>query len=235
MTNAPAGRSARVLALRVQQTALGAGDETACAVVARAPVGKPRDLHARAGVRRVDEAALPDVHPDVAEPAEEDEVAGLQRPAPDPPAEVEVRVRAVRQVDPEPPVDITNEPGAVEAARTAATPAVRDADEVPGIGGCTDSDRKLRRLLQAEPAAPVDAEANRLALDLRLRGEAGGRPEDECVRADERKQEKSQCGGHEEAPFGVGRRRNARRWVVGQAAGNQRAAEASMGPRRPGS
>src|SRR2546423_10347557 len=211
MTNAPEGRSARVLALRVQQAALGAGDETTRAVVARAPVGEPRDLHARAGVRRVDEAAVPDVHPDVAEPAEEDQVAGLQRPAPDPPAEIEVRVGAVGQVDAELPVDVANEPGAVEAARTAAAPAIRDADEAPGIGGRPDADRELRRLLQAEPAAPLNAEANRLALDLRLRGEAGGRPEDEGVRADERKQEESQCGGHEEVPFGVGRRRNARR------------------------
>src|SRR5436190_15468964 len=167
MTNAPEGRSARVLALPVQQAALGAGDETACAVVARAPVGEPRDLHARAGVRRVDEAAAPDVHPDVAEPAEEHEVAGLQRPALDPPAEVEVRVGAVRQLDAELPVDIANEPGAVEAAGTAAAPAIRDADEAPGIGGRTDADRELRRLLQAEPAAPVPAEANRLGLDLR--------------------------------------------------------------------
>ena len=182
----------------------------------------------------MDEAAVTDVHPDVAESAEEDEVAGLQRPAPDPPAEVVVRVRAVRQVYPELPVDIANEPGAVEAARTAAAPAIRDADEAPGIGGCADAERRLRRLLQAEPAAPLHAEANRLALHLRLLGEAGGGPEDECVRADERKQEKSQCGGHEEGPFGVGRRRNARRWVVGQAAGNQRPAEPSMGPRSPG-
>ena len=38
----------------MQQAALGAGNETARAVVARAPLGEPRDLHARAGVRRDD-------------------------------------------------------------------------------------------------------------------------------------------------------------------------------------
>ena len=38
------------------------------------------DRDARPGVRRVDEPAAADVEPDVAEPVEEDEVAGLSEP-----------------------------------------------------------------------------------------------------------------------------------------------------------
>ena len=48
----------------------------------RVPAGEARDLDHVAGVRCVDEAAAADVDPDVAEPVEEDEVAGLRaRPA----------------------------------------------------------------------------------------------------------------------------------------------------------
>ena len=42
------------------------------------PAGERADLHDVAGVRRVDELSAADVDPDVAEPVEEDEVAGLQ-------------------------------------------------------------------------------------------------------------------------------------------------------------
>src|SRR5438309_1587444 len=140
--SARASAEAQTSPPRSSTSSARARSPTRCGGVARAPVGESRDLHARAGVRRVDEAAVTDVHPDVAESAEEDEVAGLQRPAPDPPAEVVVRVRAVRQVYPELPVDIANEPGAVEAARTAAAPAIRNADETPGIGGCADAERR---------------------------------------------------------------------------------------------
>src|SRR5436190_22896005 len=99
MANAPRRAFGQSTRLPVEKAARG---DAAGAGVARAPVGERRDLHPGAAVRRVNEAPVADVHPDVPESAEEDEVARLQPPAPDPPAEVEVRVRAVRQDDAEP-------------------------------------------------------------------------------------------------------------------------------------
>src|SRR5206468_6987871 len=89
-----------------------------------------RHLHARAGVRSVDEAAAADVHADVPDSVEEDEVARPERAARDAAAEVEVAVGAVRQLEPEALVDEADEAGAVEAAlRRVAAVAVRQADE----------------------------------------------------------------------------------------------------------
>src|ERR1700749_2633797 len=122
-----------VLGADVQQTA-NARDDPAAAVEVAAR-GKQAHLDARTGVRRLDEATAADVHADVAEAVEEDEVAGPQALARDPLAEVEVRVRAVREGDPEVRVDEPDEAGAVEARRRAAAPDVRDAEEAPSVGG----------------------------------------------------------------------------------------------------
>src|SRR5439155_11661545 len=201
------------------------------AVIASGPVAELRDLHARTRVRGVNEAAVADVQADVAETAEEDEVARLQRPAADPPADVEVCIRAVGQLDPEALVDVPDKTGAVEAARAGAAPAVRDTEETPRVGDSANADPRGRHLLEAEPASPLHVEAKRLALHLRLGGDTGRRPEDEGVGEDERKQQKSQGGGHEEElPSASDRRRRARRGVVGQAPRKQRPAGASMGP-----
>src|SRR5207247_2335197 len=85
-------------------------DEAARAVVASGiPAGHRPDLNGRSRVRSMNEAAVPDVEPDMAEPIEEDEVAGLERAPRDPVAEVEVGVGAVRQLDSEALVDVTHE------------------------------------------------------------------------------------------------------------------------------
>src|SRR5262249_55269844 len=99
--------------------------EPARAVEARrVPALERRDLHGRAGVRRVDEAAAADVHADVPDAVEEDQVARLQRAPRDAAAAAELRVRAVRQLDPEVLVDEADEAGAVEAgARRGAAVA----------------------------------------------------------------------------------------------------------------
>ena len=65
----------------------------------RVPAGERGDLDHVARVRRVDEAAAADVDPDVAEPVEEDEVAGLELGQRDRAAVAVLRVRAVRQRD----------------------------------------------------------------------------------------------------------------------------------------
>src|ERR1041385_7321566 len=94
-----------------------ASEQSPGAVVAGAvPTRERGDRDARAGMRCVDETSGPDVDADVAEPVEEDEVAGPQRAAGDTPALAELRARVVRQVDPEVGVDEACEPGAVEAA-----------------------------------------------------------------------------------------------------------------------
>ena len=75
----------------MQKQTLRARDEAARAVVGSVP-GERRDLDARAAARRVDEAAVADVHADVTDAVEEHEVARFERPARDAAAEVEVRV-----------------------------------------------------------------------------------------------------------------------------------------------
>src|SRR5579862_7293294 len=96
----------------------------------RVPAGERVDLDARARVRGVDEPAVADVHPDVPEPVEEDEVSRPQRSAGDAPAEIEVGIRAVRQVDAEVRVDEAHEARAIEArARRGAAVDVRNAEQ----------------------------------------------------------------------------------------------------------
>jgi len=56
----------------------GLGDAASAVVAARVPAGQRVDLDARSRVRRVDEATAADVHPDMPEPVEEDEVAGVK-------------------------------------------------------------------------------------------------------------------------------------------------------------
>ena len=77
------------------------------------------DLDASARLRRVDHAPVADVEADVAEPPEEDEVAGPQVPAADRAADAVERGRVVRQLDAEPAVDPGDESGAVESRRRA--------------------------------------------------------------------------------------------------------------------
>jgi hypothetical protein len=137
----------------------------------------------------------------------------------------------VRQLDPEAPVDVANEARAVEAAGARAAPPVRDAEEPLRVRNRLLADRRLLRRHQGEPLPSLHAETDGLA--LRRRGTAGERRaglDDEGATEDEREQKQSERGGHEENPFGVGRRRKARRVVVGQAAGKQRRFRPSMGP-----
>src|SRR5262245_51198558 len=100
----------------------------------------------------------------MAEPAEEDEIAGLEAPAADAAPDVEVGIGAVRQLDPEALVDVVDEPGAVEAARARAAPAVGDAEEALRVGGGEEADRRRLQLAEPEPGAALDADAERLAL-----------------------------------------------------------------------
>src|SRR4051812_9671528 len=81
----------------------------------------------------MDEEAAADVHADVAEPVEEEEVAGAQPPAGDAPAHSELRTRVVRQRDPEVAVDEAGEARAVDpAARRGAAVGIGNPDEVAG-------------------------------------------------------------------------------------------------------
>ena len=91
-----------------------ADDEPSGTVVARPVPGvaEARDLHVGAGVRRVDEAAAADVHADMADAVEEDEIARAKRLPRDPDAEVVVGVGAVREREAEVGVDETDEVGA---------------------------------------------------------------------------------------------------------------------------
>src|SRR4051794_32956815 len=101
-------------------------EDAARAVVAAAvrPVERV-DLDAGARVRRVDEEAAADVHPDVAEAAEEDEVTGPQACARHRTAEAPLRARVVRKRAAEVGVDEAGETGAVEAGgRRRAAPDV---------------------------------------------------------------------------------------------------------------
>src|SRR6476661_8632160 len=90
--------------------------EPAGAVVARAvPAAQRLDSNSRAAMRCMDEVAVADVDADVAEPVEEDEVAGLQRSACHTLAAVGLRVARVGEGDAEVAVHVADEAGAVEA------------------------------------------------------------------------------------------------------------------------
>src|SRR5919201_6821705 len=88
------------------------------------PAGHAGDLHDVAGVRRVDEGAAADVDAHVTESVEEDEVAGLELVAGDGCAHPVLRVRAVRQRDPDLGEHVHDQAGAVETRGRCATPAV---------------------------------------------------------------------------------------------------------------
>src|SRR5918999_6098240 len=79
-------------------------------------------------MRRVDELTPADVHAVVAEAVEEDEIAGLELAAVDRRAVPVLRSGVVRQRDADLRVDVHDEPGAVEAARTRTAPDVRGAE-----------------------------------------------------------------------------------------------------------
>src|SRR6187551_3539494 len=96
----------------------------------RVPAGDARDLDHVAGMRCVDEAPATDVDADVAEPVEEDEVAGLKVAQRDRAAVAVLGVRAVRERDPDLREDVHHEAGAVEPGRRSAAPYVRRAEVV---------------------------------------------------------------------------------------------------------
>ena len=88
-----------------------------------------RDPHDVAGVRRVHELAAADVDPDVAETAEEDEVARRQLVVGDGRSHAVLRCRVVRKRHADLRVDVAREPRAVEAGRRArASPDVRNPE-----------------------------------------------------------------------------------------------------------
>src|SRR5204863_7697134 len=99
-------------------------DDPARAVVAgRVPgIAHARDLDHVARVRGVDELVVPDVDAHVAEPMEEDEVAGLELIAGDGDAVVEHRGRMVRKRHADLREDEHGEARAVEAAGRGAAP-----------------------------------------------------------------------------------------------------------------
>src|SRR5205085_8572733 len=92
------------------------------------PAGDRRDLDDVAGVRRVDEAVAADVDADMAEPVEEDEVAGLEIAPRDRGTHPVLRVRAVRQRDADLREGVHHEAGTVEARRGRPAPPVRNAE-----------------------------------------------------------------------------------------------------------
>ncbi len=103
-------------------------NEPACPADATRVRREPGDCDTRARVRRMDEQAVPDVQADMPEPVEEEQVAGFQVPEGDRSATLELADGVVRQRDTDTPVDVTDEPGAVEAGSALATPDVRDAE-----------------------------------------------------------------------------------------------------------
>ena len=88
------------------------------------------------GVRGVDEAAAADVHADVADAVEEDEVAGAERAARDAAAEVEVGVGAVREA--------RSRSGRRRSARSRSSRSRRCGESPPQRYG-TPSSRRAKR------------------------------------------------------------------------------------------
>src|SRR5262245_7515673 len=86
-----------------------------------------RDLHDVARVRRVHEAAAPDVDADVAEAVEEDEISGRQLRAGHRAAVLVLPRDVVRKRDPDLPVDVHREARAVEARGRRSAPTVGNA------------------------------------------------------------------------------------------------------------
>ena len=120
-----------------------AAGEAARAFDAAAPRCEALDRDPLAALRRMDHPAVTDVEADVAEPVEEDEVAGLQVAAVDRPAVGVLGGGVVRQPDPELLVDVGDEAGAVEPTRRAAAVAIRA--------------RRARRPRSARPAGRASA------------------------------------------------------------------------------
>src|SRR5262249_44645929 len=119
--SAPRARRARWSSPHAQSRngrVLRRAEQSARAVEARAvPACEALDADAGAGVRRVDEAAVPDVHADVAVAVEEDEVAGTEAPPADAAAPHDLGIARMGERHAEMRVDVADEAGAVEAAR----------------------------------------------------------------------------------------------------------------------
>ncbi len=95
----------------------------------RAVLGEARDPDDVTRVRRVDELAAADVDPDVAEPAEEDEVAGGQLFVRDRRSHAVLGRSVMWEIDAHLRVDVARESRAVETGRGArAAPDVRDSE-----------------------------------------------------------------------------------------------------------
>jgi hypothetical protein len=108
-------------------------------------------------------------------PSKKTRSPGRSDPRGTPPAELEVRVGAVRELDPEMPVDEADEAGAVEAAsRRVAAVAVRDAEQVPGVAGGPLPERLGP--LRPRNVGTVEAQPGR----LQLGGEAALLPAEAC-------------------------------------------------------
>ena len=177
---------------------------------------RPCDLHVGAGMRSVDEAAAADVHPDVADAVEEDEIAWAKVAACDAAAEVEVGVAAVGQCDAEVGVDEADEARAVEACRRrGAAPDVGDADHPPRVVR-----RRARRCSAgADPsyrALSVQPGTRKPQVDVGARLAAEGRRA-ECrrIREHEHEQQESERSGHGGVAVGVDRQRKACRDSLG--------------------
>ena len=162
MTPGTSGRSSRATR-RCLEAAHGHGPEDALdrlaraeapsAVVARVRTHR-RDAHARAGVRRVDEAAVPDVDPHVAGAVEEARSPGRRDPR-------EIRWPCERSPQLESEDGCRSggrrsgrAPSSRTRARSRAAPAVRDADEVARVGHDVEAESLLRALPRHEQKMP---------------------------------------------------------------------------------
>src|SRR4029079_9060964 len=145
-----------------------------------------------------------DVDPDVAEPAEEDEVArphGREAHVASDPVE---RGGVVREAHPEPAVDPGDEAGAVEAGGRRAAPAVRDAELLPREThrACAKRDaygllrqNEVGRAVEVDPPARGAGAAGCRVVGEREEGRTGDHGDDEAAR-------------HRQRRGSTGRRRN---------------------------
>lgn len=86
-----------------------AADPHGAGVMVEVPAAQAAELHAGAGVRSVDEAAVAGGDPDMAGPVEEHQVAGAQVGLADMRAFAELLVARAREFDAEPGVDVLHE------------------------------------------------------------------------------------------------------------------------------
>src|SRR6266540_1123205 len=137
--------STRSALARLEEICPGSAGETAGAVVSP-PVrgfGQARDLDDVARMRRMHETSPLDVDPRVGEAVEEDQVAGLKVVPRYRTADAPEHGAVVGQADPDAAVDVHDEPGAVEAIRAGARPAVRGAEVAERDGNDARASHRL--------------------------------------------------------------------------------------------